>query len=83
MNGTGGLPNTVYRRVSKIELTSRAIYLLLKGNKLTEAETLTNQHFPDISILIDVPLPKSTSDIGKGRQFDRGVKISLLLIMAF
>jgi TolB-like protein/DNA-binding winged helix-turn-helix (wHTH) protein/Flp pilus assembly protein TadD len=55
--------DTVYRNVSKSGFTTSAIYLLLKGNKLAEAEGLINQHFPQIRNLIDAPLPKSVNEI--------------------
>ena len=70
--------DTVYRNVTKGWLTSRAIYLLLKGRKLIEAEALINKHFPELSELVDAPLPKSASDIGKGGKFFRGFEIILL-----
>jgi len=56
-------PDTVYRRVSKSRLTGRAVYLLLKENKLAEAESLVNQYFPEVRNLIDSPLPKSADEI--------------------
>jgi len=72
----------VYRRVRKSRLLSRAVYILLQDNKLAESEALINQHFPDVAKLVDKPLPKTVSDIGKAQGLSRdlgiGVDISLL-----
>ena len=40
------------------------IYLLLKDNKLADAEALINKHQPEVSKLVDAPLPKSVKEIG-------------------
>ena len=78
VNDTLDNTDTVYRSVSKGWLTSKAIHLLLKGHKITEAEALINQYFPELNELVDAPLPKAASDIGKASKSSRGIEISLL-----
>ncbi len=56
-------PETVYRGATIEELVNQGIYVLLLQNNLTEAEALINKHLPEISTLIDLPLPSSAEDL--------------------
>lgn len=58
-------PDTVDRANSKVTSIERAVFILLKNNKLTEAEVLINQYFPEVSSLIDAPMPASINEIGR------------------
>jgi len=55
--------DTLYRRVSKSHFLSRAVYLLLKDNKLDESEALIHKYLPKLSLLVDAPLRRSANDI--------------------
>ncbi len=55
--------DTLYRRVGKAHFLSRAIYLLLKDNKLDEAKALTNKYLPKLSKLVEAHLRRSANDI--------------------
>ncbi|WP_019027993.1 hypothetical protein [Colwellia piezophila] len=55
INDTLDNPDTVYRRVTKGILVSKAIYLLLKRNDLDAAETLLDKHFSKVINLSSIP----------------------------